>query len=62
MPQPYSPTPPRAAAIRAPICETCETPMRLVRVEPHHRYTNLDEWTYTCTCGATASHFVAHKS
>jgi hypothetical protein len=44
-----------------PVCPTCDTPMRLVRVEPHPDYVNLDQWTYVCGCGMTSSHFVSHK-
>jgi hypothetical protein len=48
-------------AVRAPVCETCDTAMKLARVEAHERYTNLDEWTYTCECGARVSQIVARK-
>jgi hypothetical protein len=63
MPQPHRPTsPPPQPLVRAPVCKTCNTPMKLVLIEPHDRYTNLDEWTYNCECGAQASQFVTRSA
>jgi hypothetical protein len=61
MPQPNHMPPAAPPAVRAPICEICDTPMKLARVKAHERYTNLDEWSYTCECGARVSQLVARK-
>jgi len=58
MPQPHRPDPPNKFVVQSPICPTCETPMILERTEPHERYSNLDEWVFTCPCGRTATKLI----
>lgn len=41
-----------------PVCPTCQTKMRLERVEPGH-YVNLRLWCYSCPCGGESQQFVA---
>jgi len=33
--------------------------MRLVSIEPHLNYKNLDQRTYACECGESANNLVA---
>jgi hypothetical protein len=54
MAQPHSPNSPASVPLPTPVCPTCDTPMRLARVEPHPDYVNLDQWTYVCGCGMTS--------
>jgi hypothetical protein len=35
--------------------------MRLVTVEPHLRYSNIDVQNYSCDCGHNEDFFVARK-
>jgi hypothetical protein len=49
------------ATVRAPVCSKCNASMRLSSVAPHPQYINLDEWTYTCGCGQTASQLVTNR-
>lgn len=46
---------------RTPTCPECGACMRLVLVEPNPNYVNLDLWSYSCDCGASANNFVAHR-
>jgi len=41
------------------MCAECSRKMRLVSVEPHARYRNLDTRNIACECGATHSDAVA---
>jgi hypothetical protein len=40
-------------------CRECGLAMRMVRTEPHSRYTNLDEWFFECACGENLSEIIA---
>jgi hypothetical protein len=42
-------------------CSSCSAPMRLVTVEPHPRYLNIDIHNYSCDCGHNQDFVVAHK-
>jgi hypothetical protein len=40
-------------------CRVCGQAMRLTRVQPDTRYSNLDQCEFECACGHTTSHYVA---
>jgi hypothetical protein len=44
-----------------PAFSSCSAPMRLVTVEPHPRYLNIDIHNYSCDCGHNEDFVVAHK-
>jgi hypothetical protein len=44
-----------------PTCEGCGKQMRLVSIEPHDRYTDLDSRNFVCFCGAGTSDTVARE-
>jgi hypothetical protein len=51
----------RSAAAVSRSCRRCGRPMRIIRVQRHPRYRNLQERVFTCECGAEESDFVAEK-
>jgi hypothetical protein len=55
VPPPKSATPP----IQWPACPACGEMLRLITIEPHERYTNLDVRNFACDCGFTKSDAVA---
>jgi hypothetical protein len=52
----------RLSMIVSPACDVCGAGMRLVSIEPHERYTNLDSREFVCDCGANISDTVARIS
>ena len=50
------PKPPRPV-----ICPDCEKPMQILKLEPHHRYINLDRIDYICDCGFSSYSLVARE-
>jgi hypothetical protein len=44
-----------------PTCEDCGKQMRLVSIEPHDRYTDLDSRNFICFCGAATSDTVVRE-
>jgi hypothetical protein len=42
-------------------CSACKATMRLVTIEPHPRYLNIDVQNYSCDCGHSEDFLVAHK-
>jgi hypothetical protein len=46
---------------QAPKCSACGKQMRLERVEPHSRYTNLDRHIFACECGERSEFLVARR-
>jgi hypothetical protein len=41
-----------------PSCPNCDAVMKLARVEPAYFYQKVDQRTYACECGGTATRFV----
>ena len=58
---PAPPSSPPPAVINRHVCAYCSKPMRLVTVEPHPRYRNIDIHNYGCDCGHNEDFVVAHK-
>lgn len=52
--------PPERASggVKQQVCPECGRPMRLVSIEPHDRFTNLDVRNFVCECGATTADIV----
>jgi hypothetical protein len=53
--------PPERPAARYPDCPHCKEPMRLLRIQPHPRFVNLDERFFACTCGEEVSDLLARQ-
>jgi hypothetical protein len=43
-----------------PLCRGCHRPMRLLLIEFHMKYKNLDVQHFQCQCGSTLSYQVPH--
>jgi hypothetical protein len=59
VPAPLSP--PFPAPPNGHACSACKAAMRLVTIEPHPRYLNIDVQNYSCDCGHSEDFLVAHK-
>ena len=59
MPQPNNAQSQPTSPIKAPVCPACQAQMRLVRVEPHSKFMNLDQFGYACYCGETTMQIVS---
>jgi hypothetical protein len=59
---PAHPSPPFPAPLtNGLVCSACKAPMRLVTIEPHPRYANIDVQNYACVCGHNEDFLVARK-
>ena len=43
----------------SPSCPACGCELRVVSIEPHHKYRNLDVRNFACDCGLTTSDLFA---
>ena len=50
-----------SSLLAAPECTACGHLMRLVLIEPHEHFSNLDNRHFVCSCGATADYVVTHS-
>ncbi len=58
---PALPAPPVPTLPKGRVCPSCNAPMRLVTVEPHPLYLNIDIHDYACDCGHNGSFVVATR-